>query len=116
MYKVIEEASYSSNKFSYNFVWNSYNSDNYSYTFDFKEEYAPSSDWEHERYNQSGVIAEEVLDIYPTLVRYSNYEEPDKPAIPTFVEYSHFVPYLIKMVQMQQKEIDNLKEIIGHNP
>lgn len=78
-------------------------------TFDFKETYAPSSDWEHERFNQCGVIAEEVLDIYPTLVRYSNYENPDEDPVPTFVEYSHFVPYLIKMVQMQQKEIDDLK-------
>lgn len=78
-------------------------------TFDFKEKYSPSSDWEHERFNQPGVIAEEVLDIYPTLVRFSNYEDQNEDPIPTFVEYSHFVPYLIKMVQMQQKEIDQLK-------
>ena len=78
-------------------------------TFDFKEEYAPSNDWEHERFHQQGVIAEEIKDIYPTLVRYSNYENPDEDPVPTFVEYSHFVPYLIKMIQIQQKEIDDLK-------
>ena len=49
--------------------------------------------------NQRGLIAEEVMDIMPEMVIGG-----DIPAI----DYSRFVPYLIKMVQIQQKQIDKL--------
>ena len=53
-----------------------------------------------------GLIAEEVAEIceYP-VIRDSN-GNPDK------IDYSRFVPQLIKMVQIQQKEIDKLKTMI----
>lgn len=57
---------------------------------------------ESRRFNQHGVIAEEVDEIIPEVVEYSE-------GVPDAVDYSKFVPYLIKMVQMQQKEIDELK-------
>lgn len=81
--------------------------------FDFKEKYSPSDDWEHERFNQVGVIAEEVDSIIPNVVRYDNYENPEEDPVPTFVEYSHFAPYLIKMCQLQQEEINKLKEQVN---
>ena len=78
-------------------------------TFDFKGKYAPN---ERERYGQSGVIAEELNEIYPNLVRYSAIDTEDGEEVPTFVEYSHFVPYLIKMIQMQEKKINRLEKVI----
>lgn len=72
--------------------------------------------------NCAGMIAEEVMDVYPHLVSVpDNYDEEEaieKTAkgeltqVPS-LDYSKFVPYLIKMVQEQQKEIDELKAIIN---
>ena len=61
--------------------------------------------------DQRGLIAEEVYDILPNMVigapKEFNAEEPwDTPSI----DYSKFVPYLIKMIQIMQKEIDDLKK------
>lgn len=66
--------------------------------------------------NKRGLIAEEVLDIMPEMVYVpEDYSEPMDDTIPDNVpsiDYSKFVPYLIKMVQIQQQEIDQLKEQI----
>jgi hypothetical protein len=69
--------------------------------------------------NCAGMIAEEVMDVYPNLVSMPyNYDEEkaiEKTAkgeltqVPS-LDYSKFVPYLIKMVQEQQKEIDELRK------
>ena len=65
--------------------------------------------------NQRGLIAEEVMDIYPEMVTvpegYTEYD-PEKPWHTPSIDYSKFVPALIKLVQKQQKEIDILKEAI----
>lgn len=69
--------------------------------------------------NQRGLIAEEVLEIMPEMVNVPNgYTEfnPDEPWNTPSIDYSKFVPYLIKMVQIQQKEIDKLKGIARINP
>lgn len=52
--------------------------------------------------NQRGVIAEEIEKIIPSCV----YHDGDYPS----VDYTKLIPYLIKIVQMQQKEIDELKQ------
>lgn len=65
--------------------------------------------------NQYGVIAEDVYEQIPYVVTMpEDYDESsdDITHVPA-VDYSRFVPYLIKMVQMQQKEIEELKEKIG---
>lgn len=56
--------------------------------------------------DQLGLIAEEVatLDRYP--VTYDEYERPDS------LDYSKFVPQLIKLCQIQQREIDQLKKAV----
>jgi hypothetical protein len=63
--------------------------------------------------NQRGLIAEEVLGIMPEMVTipdgYKDFD-PDKPWRTPSIDYSKFVPYLIKMIQIQQTEIDALKE------
>jgi len=66
--------------------------------------------------DQRGLIAEDVADIIPNCVFYPNgttkdtYEYDDEnPMDVPGIDYTKFVPYLIKMVQMQQKEIDELK-------
>jgi hypothetical protein len=69
--------------------------------------------------NCAGMIAEEVMDVYPNLVsmpyNYDEEEAIEKTAkgeltqVPS-LDYSKFVPYLIKMVQEQQKEIDELRK------
>lgn len=67
-------------------------------TFDYKEEIDGT--------NCRGVIAEEVYDTIPFVVQMKD-GEPDS------VDYSKFVPYLIKMIQIQQKEIQQLKQIVS---
>lgn len=81
--------------------------------YDYKENV---TDEEH-RYNRHGVIAEEVDEVIPEVVTYAipygHEEEFDEP-VPDSVDYASFVPYLIKMVQMQQKEIDDLKKQVNY--
>lgn len=57
--------------------------------------------------NQRGVIAEEVEKLIPSCV----YHDGDYPS----VDYTKLIPYLIKIVQMQQKEIEELKKKVGEN-
>lgn len=52
----------------------------------------------------SGFIAEEVAEIFPELV----HTEQDIAGI----SYSGFIPYLVRMIQIQQKEIDELKQLL----
>lgn len=76
-----------------------------------------SFDYINGGHNQRGLIAEEVLDIYPEMVTIpEGYEKFDKnrPWNTPSIDYSKFVPALIKLVQMQQKEIDILKEATKH--
>ncbi len=71
--------------------------------------------------NNVGMIAEDMLEIYPNLVQVpENYNEAK--ALESIYEgnntetlaldYAKFTPYLIKLVQMQQKQIDELKKLI----
>ena len=77
--------------------------------FDYKEEY------EDGKLDQSGVIAEEVIEIIPEVVTvHPTYDEnkaidPASNPSPT-VDYGKFAPYLIKMVQMQQQKIEELEQ------
>lgn len=67
--------------------------------------------------NQIGVLAEDTYEILPKVVSVpDDYKEEDfdiskgiHQPLPS-VDYAKFVPYLIKMVQIQQKEINELKE------
>lgn len=66
--------------------------------------------------NQRGLIAEDVLNIIPSCVTvpdgYSEEEFDASKGIKNKVlaiDYSKLVPYLIKMVQIQQEEIEALK-------
>lgn len=60
--------------------------------------------------DQRGLIAEEVLDILPNMVIGADIEyNEDEPWNTPSIDYSRFVPYLIKMIQIQQREIDILK-------
>jgi len=68
--------------------------------------------------DQCGVIAEDTLDIIPEAVEIDeNYDESkpinakENPA--PSVDYRKFIPYLIKMVQVQQKEIEELKAALN---
>lgn len=55
-----------------------------------------------------GMIAEEVAEVLPHLVIYNEEGQPEA------LDYSRFVPSLIKLCQTQQKEIDELKEKINN--
>lgn len=63
--------------------------------------------------NQRGLIAEEVLEIMPEMVNvpkdYTEFNK-DEPWNTPSIDYSKFVPYLIKMIQILQTEIDDLKK------
>ena len=64
---------------------------------------------EDERYDQKGAIAEDVVNLIPNAVTYADI---DGEQLPDGINYTKFIPYLIKMVQMQQKEIEELKAMI----
>lgn len=66
--------------------------------------------------NQRGLIAEDVLNIIPSCVTVPDgYSEsdfaPEKGIMNKVlaIDYSKLIPYLIKIVQMQQEEIEALK-------
>ncbi len=82
-------------------------------TFDYIKEFGGAHD-------QRGLIAEETLKIIPSCVSVpENYSEEDfdiEKGIGNEVlaiDYSKLVPYLIKMVQIQQEEIEKLKEAMN---
>lgn len=56
-----------------------------------------------------GVIAEEVTNVMKDVVIFEPSDDDPSKMIERSVDYQGFVPYLIKMIQIQQKEIDNLK-------
>lgn len=63
---------------------------------------------------QHGVIAEDVYKIIPAVVTVPEDYDPESTDVRNTlgVDYSKFVPYLIKMVQVQQKQIIALKEAL----
>lgn len=80
--------------------------------FDYVEEVGGQKD-------QIGVLAEDTYEVLPKVVSVpDDYVEEDfdiskgiHQPLPS-VDYAKFVPYLIKMVQIQEREIDSLKKII----
>lgn len=64
---------------------------------------------EESRYNRVGVEAEKVGRVLPDVV---TYKEVDGEVVPDGVDYSRFVPYLIRLAQTQQAEIDRMKSKI----
>ena len=78
--------------------------------FDYIEEVGGQKD-------QFGVIAEDVEKIIPfavTIPETYNENDPNIDDTPA-VDYSKFVPYLIKMVQIQQDKINTLQKQININ-
>lgn len=73
--------------------------------YDYKENVVD----DEERFDQKGAIAEDVAELIPNAVTYADI---DGEQLPDGINYTKFIPYLIKMVQIQQKEIDELKELI----
>ena len=74
---------------------------------------------DRDRFNRHGVIAEDVDQIIPEVVHwakpYSIDMDFDKvEEVPDTVDYSRFVPYLIRMIQIQQEEINELKAKIDN--
>ena len=63
--------------------------------------------------DNAGVIAEEVSKVIPDVVVFEQYDNDPNVRIERRVEYERFTPYLIKMVQMQQKQIDTMQATIN---
>lgn len=57
--------------------------------------------------NVAGVIAEPTYEVLPNVVTLAKI---DGKEVPDSVDYSKFVPYLIKKIQMQEEEIAELKK------
>ena len=79
--------------------------------FDYKD------NWGGGKKDVAGFIAEDVQKIIPETVQTRKDYDPNLPVdeeynFPPEMDYQRFVPYLVKMVQMQQKEIDDLKNKI----
>lgn len=64
--------------------------------------------------NQYGFIAEDLQAVIPYVVKCQakNKEELEKNPALLQIDYVKFIPYLVKMIQIQQKEIDELKSKI----
>ena len=59
--------------------------------------------------NQRGFIAEEVNEIMPEMVLNADVKfDENEPWNSPSIDYSKFVPYLVKMIQKQQKQINKL--------
>lgn len=83
-------------------------------SFDYIKEFGGEKD-------QRGLIAEDVLNIIPSCVqipdKYSEEEFNASKGIKNKVlaiDYSKLVPYLIKMVQIQQEELEKIKEQLNN--
>ena len=76
-------------------------------TFDWNDDQVITT----QKCDNAGVIAEEVSRVLPDLVVY-DAPKGDEERRERRVEYERFTPYLIKMVQIQQEEIDMLKKRI----
>lgn len=68
--------------------------------------------------DQSGVIAEDAIKVIPEAVlipkKYDETKPVDEEKNPApSVDYRQYIPYLIKMVQIQQKEIEELKAALN---
>lgn len=70
-----------------------------TYHFDYKKDYGNK--------DMYGVIAEEVEQVHKNAVLYRNGE-------PDAVDYTRFIPLLIKKVQMQDKRIKSLESLVTH--
>ena len=69
-------------------------------TYDFKDEDCGK--------HMRGFIAEEVDEAIPELVKHTNIDNKDEVSL----DYTMIIPYLTKMIQLQQKQIDELKNEI----
>ena len=65
-------------------------------------------------YNQRGCIAEEVNNIIPSVVTKREMGTDGSIQEPYGIDYSKFVPYLIKMIQIQDKRITELENQTTH--
>ena len=75
--------------------------------FDFKSD---DTDNQHER----GFIAEEVEKIYPNLISEELGTEGKPDFVPKSLNYIGMIPYLVKMIQNQQEEINELKTMLNN--
>lgn len=73
-------------------------------TFDYKEDSMAKGK------DVAGAIAEDVYEILPDVVTMT---EIDGEMVPDSIDYSKFVPYLIKMVQMLEKKVAELEVANG---
>jgi hypothetical protein len=73
--------------------------------FDYKND-------DSENQAHAGFIAEEVLEIFPKIVTPESGNEGDDKWIPMCLRYEEFIPYMVKVIQKQQQEIDELKQNI----
>lgn len=82
------------------------------YTFDYTRDAFPNTPEEllprvmESSSNQIGLIAQELLDVFPEVVKYSDQQELYT------VDYVKLIPVLIEAIKAQQAEIDELKSRI----
>ncbi len=78
--------------------------------FKYKDEYQPNEN--DPRYNQNliGFIAEDIADVYPIATDYEIDEKGNK-IVENWNE-RYIIPAMLKLIQEQHKEIEELKEIV----
>lgn len=76
-------------------------------SFDYKKDFGEK--------NQFGFIAEELCDAfaYPVICKVKDLKDLENDPTSIQIDYIKFIPHLVKMIQIQQKEIDELREKVG---
>lgn len=73
-------------------------------TYDYRQDYVADA------HGLAGVIAEDCISVIPEAVL---RREIDGKMQPDAVDYTRFIPYLIKMVQIQQEQIRKLQDEVA---
>ena len=64
---------------------------------------------EEDRYNHTGLIAEEAAEICPEIVTFRTIEDK---SVPDSIDYSKLIPRMLKLLQMQENRIKELEFIV----
>ena len=84
-------------------------------SFNYKQEFAEKNNWDDTmKLNNIGFIAQEFENVFPKYVYTKEYTLGDTP-IEDFksIDTGHLVPYLVKAIQEQQIQINELKSLLN---
>ena len=66
-------------------------------------------DWKIDSHHDLGVIAQELYEVIPNVVTEGIESDDNGQSMPWTVDYGRLTPYLVKAIQEQQEQIEQLK-------